>query len=206
MSSVAEERGHPDDAVDTPGSASGCHVVLQNHEGTGPTVGSRGVIWGMVSPFHPVQVPLHVQMKDTHKTNNPGYFLKLIAHKEGERTQLFGFQESSAPVGQNPLQGIWSLSALSDQPSPPPHTPIASFSLCTAPHLLRAQLLCQTSSSTKAMKCTHKMGRRGSLGQKSRSTLKAAAGSGKGLPKTNDTQHPLHFPTCLSSWGDTDGR
>lgn len=65
----------PYDAVDTPGSASGCHVVLQNHEGTGPTVGSRGVIWGMVSPFHPVQVPLHVQMKDTHKTNNPGYFL-----------------------------------------------------------------------------------------------------------------------------------
>lgn len=105
MSSVAEERCHPDDAVATPGSASGCHMVLQNHEGTGPTAGSRGVIWGTASPFHPVQLPLCVQMKDTHKTNNPGYFLKLIAHKEGERTQLFGFQESSAPVGQSLLPG-----------------------------------------------------------------------------------------------------
>lgn len=52
----------------------------------------RGSYLGAASLFHLIQFSLPVQMRDSHKTNNPGYFFKLIAHEQGERTQLFSFQ------------------------------------------------------------------------------------------------------------------
>lgn len=88
-----------------PRLASGCHVVLQNHKGTDPTAG-RGSYLEAASLFHLIQLSPNVQMRDSHKTNNPGYFLKLIAHEQGERTQLFSFQQFSGPGGQTlPLRG-----------------------------------------------------------------------------------------------------
>lgn len=116
---ITEKRGHSAHAAATPGSDSGCHVVLQSHRATGPTAG-RGSYLGAASLFHLIRLPLHVQMRDSHKTNNPGYFLKLIAHDLGERTQLFSFQQFSAPGGQTlPLRGSAAfLLSLSTVPSP----------------------------------------------------------------------------------------
>lgn len=66
----------------------------------------QGELSGDSISVPPVQLSLHVQMRDSHKTNNPGNFLKLIAHEQGERTQLFSFQQFSAPGGQTlPLRG-----------------------------------------------------------------------------------------------------
>lgn len=49
MSGVTEKRGHPADTAATPGLASGCHVMLQNHEGTGPAAGRGSYLGGSIS-------------------------------------------------------------------------------------------------------------------------------------------------------------
>ena len=89
-------------------------------------LGEGGLVWGAAAPPHPIRLLLHIQMKDAHKTNNPGYFLKPIAHEEGEKTQLFSSQQSSAPGGQSlPLRGSGAFQlSLITVPSP-------SFCLCT---------------------------------------------------------------------------
>lgn len=82
--------------------------TLQNPEKPGghwSCCGQGQLSGGQCLCFHPIQLPLYVQMKDTHETNNPGYFPKLIAHKEGEKTHLFIFQQSSAPQVRATLSG-----------------------------------------------------------------------------------------------------
>lgn len=100
---ITEKRGHSARVAAIP--ASGCHVGLQSHKGAGSTAG-RGSYLGVASLLHLIQLSLHVHMRDSHKTNNHDYFLKLIAHKQGERAQLFSFQQFSAPGGRTlPLRG-----------------------------------------------------------------------------------------------------
>lgn len=101
-----------------------------------------GVIWGQ-RLFHLIQLPLHVLMRDSHKINNPGYFLKLIAHEQGERTQLFRFQQFSAPGGQTlPLRGSADFQ-LSLTTVPYPSNPCCLFFVSAQPPcLLRAPLVC----------------------------------------------------------------
>lgn len=90
-------------------------------------------------------------MKDSRKTNNPAYFLKPIAHEERERTQLFSFQQSSAPGGQSPpLRGCGAFQ-LSLTTIPSPSHPRCLFLSAQPPRLPRGVLLSQMSLSTEEM-------------------------------------------------------
>lgn len=149
------------------------------------------------SLFHWIQLSLHTQMKDTHKTNNPGYFLKLIAQKEGERTQLFQLPAVLSPGRSEPSsQAIEEpFSSLTTIPSPLHLLPL--FVPAQPPHLLRMTLLCQACKP----KCTHKARGKVSPGQWNGLKVATTADRGEGLLKAKDTQHPLHFLTSISSRG-----
>lgn len=156
----------------------------------------KRVISGAASLFHQIQLRLHTQMKDTHKTNNPGYFLKLIAQKDGERTQLFQLPAVLSP-GRSELSSQGVEEPFSSLTTIPSSHPLPLFVSAQPPHLPRTTLLCQAPKPIR----THKARRKGSAGQWNRLKVAATTERGEGLLKAEDTQHPLHFLTSISSGG-----